>query len=137
MSEQRSPKKKTTSRAFLPIMGLMFAALLIVVSYTLAPLALEGLGSIQEGWDERVRVNGDPEGELITEYIYLMTGILWLILMGLSMVVASAAVGKHPEAESLQHMGAPPANKQAMAKQLKRDLRDAKRRARQQKRQKK
>jgi hypothetical protein len=137
MSEQQAPKKRVTRKAFLPIMGLTLAVLLVVVSYALAPLALEGLGEINAEWGNKVRVNENPNGEFVDEFVYLMTFVLWFVLMGLAMVVVSAAVGKDPETASLQYMGAPPANKKAVAKQLKRDLRDAKRRARRQKREKK
>lgn len=136
MSDQRQAKSKPSRNAFLPVMGLLFAALLVVVSYGLAPLVLQGLGSVNDDWDSRIRMDGNPE-EFVKEYVYLMTAILWFALMGLSMTVVSAAVGKDPETKSLRYLGAPPANKKAVAKQLKRDLRDAKRRARQQKRQKK
>ncbi len=137
MSDQRQTKKKPGRRAFLPLMGLLFAVLLIVVAYGLAPFALEGLGSINDEWDRRIRTGADPDAEFVDEYVYLMAAILWFALMGLSMTIVSAAVGRDPETESLRYMGAPPADKKAVAKQLKRDLRDAKRRARQQKRQKK
>ena len=57
--------------------------------------------------------------------------------MGLSMTLVSVAIGKDPAREAVRDIPASPANKQAMAKQLKRDLRDAKRRARKQGRKKK
>lgn len=132
MSDQRS-SNGPSRKAFLPVMGLIFAALLIAIAYVLAPFALEGLGSIQDDWGRKIRVNEDPDGEFVQEYLYLMAGMLWLVLMGFSMVIVAAAAGQDPERESLQQMSASPANKKAMAKQLKRELRDAKRRARQQK----
>lgn len=132
MSDYGQPKVKRRRKALLPVMGLVFAALLVVVAYGLAPIALETIGSFNDEWNAKIRVNSDPDGELQTEFIYLMTLVVWLALLGLSMAIAAAAIGKDPEKESLKDMSASPANRDALIKQMKRDLRDAKRRARKQ-----
>lgn len=137
MNDYSRPKKKKKKNALLPIMGLALAALLVVISYVLAPIALEAIGSINEEWDAKIRVNNNPNNDLQPELTYVMMFVMWLTLMGLSMTLVSVAIGKDPAREAVRDIPASPANKQAMAKQLKRDLRDAKRRARKQGRKKK
>lgn len=132
MSDYGQPKVKSRRKGLLPVMGLIFAALLVVVAYGLAPLVLETIGSFNDDWDAKIRVSSDPNGELQTEFIYLMTLVLWLALLGLSMTVTAVAIGKDPEKQTLKEMSVSPANKEALIKQMKRDLRDAKRRARKQ-----
>lgn len=132
MSDYGQPKVKSHRRGLLPVMGLILAALLVVVAYGLAPIVLEAIGSFDQEWDAKIRANSDPNGELQTEFIYLMTLVLWLALLGLSMTVAAVAIGKDPEKQTLKEMSVSPANKEALIKQMKRDLRDAKRRARKQ-----
>lgn len=132
MSDYGQPKVKTRRKGLLPVMGLIFAGLLVVVAYGVAPIALEAIGSFKADWDAKIRVNSDPSGELQTEFIYLMTLIVWLALMGLSMAIAAVAVGKDPTKESFKDIAVSPANRDALIKQMKRDLRDAKRRARKQ-----
>lgn len=137
MSEYSRPKKKKKKKsALLPIMGLALAALLIVISYIAAPYVLEAVGSFNDEWDAKIRINNNPNNDIQTELIYLMTFVLWLSLLGLSTVLVSVAVGKDPEQKAAGDVSASPANKQAYAKQLKRDLRDAKRRAKKQRRKK-
>lgn len=137
MSEFGHSKGKSRRKGLQPVMGLVFAALLLVVSYALAPITLEAIGSIDDEWDTKIREDSDPDGELLTEFVYMMTLVLWLVLMGVSVAIVAVAIGKDPAKESLGDMPVSPANKQALVKQMKRDLRDAKRRARKQGRKKK
>lgn len=132
MSDYGQPKVNTRRKGFMPVMGLIFAVLLVVVAYGVAPIVLEAIGSFNAEWDAKIRVNSDPNGELQTEFIYLMTLVVWLALLGLSMTIAAVAIGKDPAKESLKEMSVSPANRDALVKQMKRDLRDAKRRARKQ-----
>ncbi len=132
-------KKKRHSKALLPVMGLALAVLLGIVAYFLAPLALEGLASVNQEWHDRVYQADDPltptdeSQEFQPNYDYLMAGLLWLTLLGLAMTVVAAAVGSPPEKKTLQMMGPSPADKKAVAKQLKKELREAKKRAKQRK----
>jgi len=134
------PKKKRRSKALLPIMGLTLAVLLGIVAYALAPLALEGLGSVNEEWRARIYQADDPltpadeSQEFQPNYDYLMAVVLWVVLLGLAMTMVAAATGPAPEKETLKMMGPSPADKKALAKQLKKDLREAKKRAKKRKR---
>ena len=133
------PKKKRRSKALLPVMGLALAVLLGIVAYTLAPLALKGLGSVNDEWRARIYQADDPltaedeSQEFLPNYDYLMAGVLWVALLGLAMVIVAAATGPAPEKETLKMMGPSPADKKAVAKQLKKDLREAKKRAKKRK----
>ncbi len=129
------PKKKRRSKALLPLMGLTLAILLGVVAYFLAPLALKGLGSVNEEWRARIYQVDDPataadeSQEFQPNYEYLMAAVLWGVLLSLAMTIVAVAVGPSPEKETLKMMGPSPADKKALAKQLKKDLREAKKRA--------
>ncbi len=133
------PKKKRRSKALLPLMGLMLAVLLGVVAYFLAPIALDGLASVNEEWHGRVYQADDPttpvdeSQEFLPNYEYLMAIILWVVLLAFAMTVVAMAVGSAPEKETLKMMGPSPADKKAVAKQLKKDLREAKKRAKKRK----
>ena len=133
------PKKKRRSKALLPVMGLALAVLLGIVAYTLAPLALQGLGSVNDEWRARIYQADDPltaedeSQEFLPNYDYLMAGVLWVVLLGLAMVIVAVATGPSPEKETLKMMGPSPADKKAVIKQLKKDLREAKKRAKRRK----
>lgn len=142
------PPKKVSRRAFLPVIGLIFGALVLALSYGLAPLALEGIGMINEEWSDRLyeteaveNANGTTETEevLIQEYQYLMTLVLFFVLMALSTTIVAGSIGKDPQKESMKasDYSYSPANKKAVEKRLRRDLREAKRRAKQKKSQRK
>ncbi len=140
------PRKKPTRKAFLPAIGLVFAALLLVLSYMLSALALDNIGMIKEEWGDRVyetetvrNEDGTIETEevVIPEYRYLMTLVLFFVLLSLSTTVVAGAIGKDPQKEALSDASFSPANKKAVEKRLRHDLKDAKRRAQQKKRQQK
>ncbi len=139
MSHTMQPKKKRRSKALLPIMGLALAILLGVVAYMLAPLALKGVGSINEEWRARVYQTDNPltpqdeAQEFQPNFDYLVAGVLWVFLLGFAMMLVAAATGPMPEKETLKMIGPSPADKKAYAKQLKKDLRAAKKRAKQRK----
>ena len=133
------PKKKQRSKALLPVMGLALAILLGIVAYMLAPLALQGLGSVNDEWRARIYQADDPltaqdeSQEFLPNYTYLMAAVLWVALLGVAMTVVAAAIGPAPEKETLKMMGPSPADKKAVAEQLKKDLREAKKRAKKRK----
>jgi hypothetical protein len=71
--------------------------------------------------------NEQYHGNHIVEII--TTLVLWFITMGLAMLVVSALlIGTDPEKEAWRQMGTSPANKKAMVKQLRKDLKEAKKR---------
>lgn len=130
---REAPKKKKTMKWYMPVLGLMLALLFAVVSYIVAPRLVEfseeksakietQLNDFRES-----RSNGDTIIDIIA------TGLLWLSMLGMAMFLASAAIGKDPDKDSFKNMPASPANKKQMIKQLKRDLKAAEQRAKQQK----
>lgn len=136
----RKPTKRKLG--LLPILGLLFAALLMGVAYGLSPLALKGLASVNEEWDQKLRAQDNPatlpdeSQDYDVRYRYLLMGVIWLAVMGISATVAAAAVGKNPEKKALKQMRPSPANRKAMVKELKRELKLAEQRAKQQRKQK-
>jgi hypothetical protein len=143
MSEGKKPKRDMY-KVMLPLMGLLFAVLLAGMAYGLSPLALKAVGSFNEEWDQKLYATDDPatlqdeSQDYDARYRYLFMGIIWLALMGMGMTLVSAAsTGTDPEKEAWKQMGAPPANKKAQLKQLKRDLKAAKKRSRQKQKQSK
>lgn len=143
MSEGQKPKPDM-HKVMLPIIGLVLVVLFAAIAYGLSPLALKAVGSINDEWDEKLRAEDDvttredESEEYDSTYEWLFMGIIWLGLMGLGMTIVSvASYGTDPQKEAWKEMPAPPANKKAQIKQLKKDLRAAKKRARQKQKQSK
>ncbi len=132
----------TTTRKYrrtpgIPLLGLMLAVLLGIVSYFAAPALLDfageqvpDFGSQIDDWAVEKPFDWLPDA--LPDYLAGLA--LWLIMMGGAMFLASAAVGPDPEREGWEHMGPPPANKKKVAKQLKKDLKIAQQREREMKR---
>ena len=141
-------KQKQHASRWLPIIGLTLALLLAVASYVIAfPLVELGrdqsqtiddaYGDLRDqfagyGWyanSERYHGNNIVE--------IFVAVVLWLVLMGLAMLaVGVATYGTDPECRAWKEMGPPPANRKAVVKQLKRDLKEVKRQEREFKRKK-
>lgn len=125
-------KKKRGTKAFLPIIGIILAVLFAFVAYFAAPPlveALEGLefrGKTVDTQFDELRVK---YGENIINYIF--TALIWLVCLGISVFLVSLAVGDDPEKEAFKYMGPPPADKKAMAKYYKRELKERQKRAKQ------
>ncbi|HEX3051488.1 MAG TPA: hypothetical protein VHP83_12585 [Aggregatilineaceae bacterium] len=115
-------------------MGLTFAVLLAVISYVVAPMLIE----LAEDKNDNIKAQFDDfrENEKVPEHAldWIAIGLMWMLLLGVTMFFASALVGKDPKKESLKTMSASPANKKAMIKQMQRDLKEAKKQQKQQKR---
>lgn len=127
---QLERKKPSPIRGLLPIMGLSLAVLLGVTAFFLSsPLVdwargNEGrVGEVVANIDKDIPANW-PEDSLN----YVVAVVLWLVMFSVAMTVVAAAVGPDPEKLSLKDMPASPANKKDMIKQMKRDLKEAKRR---------
>jgi hypothetical protein len=92
----------------------------------------EGQGNVKSQFDDlREQYGGDsfPRSKIVE---LIIAALLWFALMGISMTIVSAAlVGTDPDRDAWKQMGASPANKKAMIKQMKKDLKDAERRAKQ------
>jgi hypothetical protein len=128
------PKKK---RPLLPVLGLSLAILLGLVSYLAAPALLQfGEDQSEDLKSQMDDFRNDPDFDALPDETpeYILMAMMWLIMMGLAMFLVSAAIGTDPEKMTQHMMGPSPANKEAVVKQLKRDLKVAKKRARQRKR---
>lgn len=142
-----APKERKRS-GLLPVLGLVFAFAIGAFAYGVAgPLVKYGQEHSeridQAAFDLReqfenydwYRNNQDIHANKIVEI--LTAAVLWFILMGFGMLIVSMALmGTDPEKDVWKNMGAPPANKKKMIKQMKRDLRKAKQQAREQKKHK-
>jgi hypothetical protein len=131
--------KKGTPKG-LPILGLLLAVALLAFSYGVSfPLVkfVDGQSSTMHNAFNDLRQyfeqyqwyknNEQYHGNHIVEII--TTLVLWFITMGLAMLVVSALlIGTDPEKEAWRQMGTSPANKKAMVKQLRKDLKEAKKR---------
>jgi amino acid transporter len=122
-------KKKRGTRAFLPVLGLILALLFAVVAYFAAPPLVDFV----EGRDQKIQTQFESfradYGENIIDYIF--AGLIWLVFLGLAVFLVSLAIGEDPEKEAFKYMGPPPADKKAMIKAYKRELKERKKRAKQ------
>ena len=136
--------KKTTKG--LPILGLLLAVALLAfsygVSFPLVKFAENQSSTVHNAFDDlRQKFEEYPwyrnseqyHGNHVVEIIAAL--VLWFVTMGLAMLLVSALlVGTDPEKEAWKQLGPSPANKKAMVKQLKKDLKAAKKREKQTKR---
>jgi hypothetical protein len=133
---------KKSKRRGVPILGLILAIALAGVAYGISfPLVQLGekqSDTVKTQFDDLRREFASKPWYQDTENIHgnnvveiITAVVLWFIMMGFAMFAVSAAlVGTDPEREALKTMPVSPANKKAMIKQMKKDLKDAKRRAR-------
>lgn len=141
----QSGKKKKSSRRALPILGLLFALALLAFAYGIAsPIDkfAEGQSDTLKGKFNDLRTTFNNYGWYRNSEKYhgghiieiIIALVLWFILMALSMfVVAAALIGTDPDKTGIKEMGPSPANRKAMIKQMKKDLRAAKKLAAEQK----
>ena len=144
MTNIKQVEEKKTRRRGVPILGLILAIALMGVAYgisfPLVTFAEQQNDSVRTQFDDlRQELASKPwyqdteniHGNNIVEIITAV--FLWFIMMGIAMFVVSAAlVGTDEEREILRNMPPSPANKKAMVKQMKSDLKNAKRRAKEQ-----
>lgn len=141
MSKSTQQKKDTGFRAGTPILGLILAITLAVVAFGISVPLVSFLGDqfpdIGNQFDE-FRANY-KDNEMVHDYIVevIMAALLWFVLLGAAMMISSIALGTNPEKEIWKEMPPSPADKKAMIKLMKKDLREAKKGARAQKRQQK
>jgi hypothetical protein len=149
MTNIKQAEEKKTRRHGVPILGLILAIALMGVAYGISfPLvhfAEQQSSSVKTQFDDLrqefaskpwYQNSEDIHGNNIVEIITAV--FLWFIMMGIAMFVVSAAlVGTDEEREMLRGMPPSPANKKAMVKQMKKDLKDANRRAKEQERKRK
>lgn len=135
---QAEKKKK---RSGVPIIGLVLAVAFLAFSFgistPLVKFAEEKSPDLRTSISD-LRENLKDQGWYAKTEKYhsgkvveiIVTLILWFVFMSISMFIVSAALfGTDPEKESWKSMGASPANKKAMVKQMKRDLKAAKKHA--------
>jgi hypothetical protein len=137
-----SSGKEKRFKAGLPILGLILAIALAALSFGIAkagiPILEEQKPSVEKQFND-LRNEFEADSflhENIVELIF--AGMIWFALMAVSMFVVSASLlGTSPDKEVWEYMPVSPADKKGLIKQMKKDLRDAKKKARAQKRQKK
>lgn len=149
MSRYTPKKAERRPSRWLPIVGLTLAVVLAVAAYLVAfPLVefgREQSESVDSAYgDLRRQLAGyqwyaDSERYHGNNGIEMLVGLmLWLVMMGLAMLtVGVATYGTDPERAAWKQMGPSPANRKAVVKQLKKDLKEARRQQRELKRKKK
>lgn len=128
-SGPQTQKKKRGTKAFLPILGLILALLFALVAYFAAPPVvdfIEGRSAKIEAQFNDLRID---YGDNIIDYVF--AGLIWLVLLGLAVFLVSLMIGDDPDRESFKYMGPPPADKKAMAKYYKREIKERQKRAKQ------
>jgi hypothetical protein len=142
-------QQKKAMRRGVPILGLILAIALAGVAYgisfPLVQFAERQSDTVKTQFDDLRQEFANKPWYQDTENIHgnniveIITAVfLWFIMMGIAMFMVSAAlVGTDPEREAIKTMPVSPANKKAMIKQMQKDLKDAKRRAKEQGKKKK
>lgn len=126
-------RKKRRSRALLPLLGLMLAICFGVIAYVVAPMVVEfgeeQSAGLKNSFDD-IRANPDfPENSVN----YIAAALIWLVLMAISMFIVAGVIGEDPDKEAWRLLGPSPADKDAVIKQLRKDIKVAKKRERQRK----
>jgi uncharacterized Tic20 family protein len=129
-------KRKRRSRALLPVMGLMLAVLLGVVAVFTSPLLVE---LIEEQQPDVANQFADFEADYGENAVdYVIAAVMWLVMLAFMMFIAAMAIGSDKaEKEMWETLGPHPADKKAVIKAKKKQLKEAKKRARQKQRAKK
>jgi hypothetical protein len=110
-------------------MGVVMAVSLGAVAYFLGPLFID-LGEDQS--DDLARQFAEFRADYGENTLdYLASGLIFFLMLGLSALVVSAAIGTDVERETFKHMGPHPADKKAMMKAYKKELKERQRRAKQ------
>lgn len=122
-------KRKGRSKAFLPLIGIILAVLLGIIAYVVAPLLVEWLADQSDSIASRFAQFRIDYGENAPDYVAAL--LLWLVMLAVMVFVAAATIGEDPEKEAFRYMGPSPADKKKRVKELQRELREAKRRAKQ------
>jgi beta-lactamase regulating signal transducer with metallopeptidase domain len=149
MTNIKQVQEKKAKRRGVPVLGLILAVALMGVAYgisfPLVTFAEQQSDSVKTQFDDlRQEFASKPwyqdteniHGNNIVEIITAI--VLWFIMMGIAMLVVSAAlVGTDEEREILRNMPPSPANKKEIVKQMKKDLKYAKQRAKEQERKRK
>lgn len=149
MTRYARARQQPRSRRWWPIMGLSLAIAVAVfayfISFPLVEFGRQRSETIDRAYHdlrdyfERYQwyaKNARYHGNNVVEI--LVAAVLWLIIMGLGMlVVGMAAYGTDPERKVVKQMGPSPANRKAVVKQLKKDLKKLKEQERELKRQRK
>lgn len=127
---QAGSKKPSPIRGLMPIMGLSLAVLLGVTAFFLASPLVDWARD-QEGKIGNVVADMErdvPENLPDNSLDIAAAVLLWLVMFSVAMTVVAAAVGPDPDKLSLQDLPTSAANKKGMIKQMKKDLKEAKRR---------
>ena len=82
--------------ALLPIMGLVVAIAIGIVAYFLSPILLDIIRD-QMGVQSYERRLGRVDDDTLR---YIFSGLLWLILFSICMMIVAVAIGEDPEEEA-------------------------------------
>ncbi len=149
MVTYREAPKAKKKRSGLPILGLILALALAAAAYGVSfplvrfiedryPDVKSQFDDLRDDFAQKAwyQDSQDIHGNNIVEIIIAV--VLWFVMMGFAMFAVSAAlVGTDTDRQALKGLPPSPADKKAMVKQMKKDLKEAKRRAREMNRQKK
>ncbi|MBN2306305.1 MAG: hypothetical protein JXQ72_17615 [Anaerolineae bacterium] len=131
-SSATSHGKKKKKSAWLPVMGLSLAILVGLVSFFLAPALLDFGASQSDSLKRQIEdFEANPGGLPEKSFDYVTALILWLVFMGLFMFIAAVAVGTDPSTAAVRTMQPPRGAKSESIKDMKKQLRAAKKRERQ------
>ena len=122
-------KKKGRSKAFLPLVGIVLAVALGVVAYFVAPILIEFAEDQSADIARQFARFRVDYGENAPDYVAAC--LLWMVMLAVTVFIVAAAIGEDPEKEVFRYMGPSPADRDKHIKQLRRELKEAKRRAKQ------
>lgn len=122
-------KKKGHRKAFLPLLGLALAIALGIVAYVAAPFLVEWIEDQSDDIARQFAQFRFDYGENALDYVTAF--VLWIVMLALMVFVVAATIGEDPEKEPFHYMGPSPADQKKQVKVLRRELKDAKRRAKQ------
>lgn len=124
-------KKKQRKKGLIPLFGLVLAIMLGIIACIIAPYGVEFLegrsGDIARQFAQ-FRVD---YGEHVPDYVAAF--LLWIVMLAILAFAAAAAIGEDPEKEVFKYMDPSPADRGKRIKQLRRELKAAKRREKQHK----
>ncbi|HML24378.1 MAG TPA: hypothetical protein PKD09_22170 [Aggregatilinea sp.] len=121
---QSQPKRK--GRPLLPVIGLLLAVCFAAIAYVIAPPLVDLLTEQSPKIGTQFAQLRRDYGENSVEYIF--TGLVWLLLLGLSSFIVALFVGKDPAKETFDMMGPHPRDTKAVAKAQRKAQKEAKQR---------
>jgi hypothetical protein len=123
--------KKRRKKGLIPLFGLVLAIMLGIIAYIVAPYGVELLENRSEDIARQLAQFRVDYGERAPDYVAAF--LLWIVMLAILAYPAAATIGQDPEKEVFKYMGPSPADRDKRVKQLRRELKEAKRREKQHK----